>query len=71
MSGERRNQKRAGRGGLALLTANILFMMTGFVQRALLPRDRPRGLWRVLARVGGLEHLQQRHRLELDRGVSR
>lgn len=56
MSGEDES-KRAGRGGLALLAANILFMMTGFVQQALLPRAIGLGDYGAFSRVSAVSNI--------------
>ncbi|MBX3206949.1 MAG: oligosaccharide flippase family protein [Labilithrix sp.] len=44
-------QKRAGRGGLAVLAAKVFFILTGLVQQALLPRAIGRADYGALARV--------------------
>jgi stage V sporulation protein B len=44
-------QKRAGRGGLAVLVAKVYFIVTGLVQQALLPRAIGRADYGALARV--------------------
>jgi stage V sporulation protein B len=44
-------QKRAGRGGLAVLVAKVFFILTGLVQQALLPRAIGRADYGALARV--------------------
>lgn len=56
MSGEDES-KRAGRGGLALLAANILFMMTGFVQQALLPRAIGLADYGAFSRVSAVSNI--------------
>lgn len=47
-------QKRAGRGGLALLAANVFFLLLGFVQQALLPRAIGRADYGALSRVSAV-----------------
>lgn len=49
--------KRAGRGGLALLAANLLFLMTGFVQQALLPRAIGRADYGAFSRVAAVSNI--------------
>jgi stage V sporulation protein B len=44
-------QKQAGRGGLAVLVAKVFFILTGFVQQALLPRAIGRADYGALGRV--------------------
>jgi len=44
-------QKRAGRGGLAVLVAKVFFILTGLLQQALLPRAIGRADYGALARV--------------------
>ena len=44
-------QKRAGRGGLAMLVANIYFLLTGLAQQALLPLAIGVADWGASARV--------------------
>ncbi|MBX3234038.1 MAG: lipopolysaccharide biosynthesis protein [Labilithrix sp.] len=44
-------QKRAGRGGLAMLAANVYFLVTGFVQQPLLQRAIGLADYGALARV--------------------
>ncbi|MBX3259108.1 MAG: oligosaccharide flippase family protein [Labilithrix sp.] len=50
-SGAEDEQKRAGRGGLAVLAAKVFFILTGLVQQALLPRAIGRADYGALARV--------------------
>lgn len=50
-------QKRAGRGGLAMLAANVYFILLGFVQQALLPRYIGRADYGALARVSAVSNV--------------
>jgi len=50
-------QKRAGRGGLAMLAANVYFILLGFVQQALLPRAIGRADYGALARVSAVSNV--------------
>jgi stage V sporulation protein B len=49
--------KRAGRGGVALLAANLLFLLTGFVQQALLPRAIGRADYGAFSRVSAVSNI--------------
>ena len=50
-------QKRAGRGGLAVLVAKVFFILTGLVQQALLPRAIGRADYGALARVSAVTNV--------------
>ena len=50
-AGADEEQKRAGRGGLAVLAAKVFFIVTGLVQQALLPRAIGLADYGALARV--------------------
>ena len=50
-------QKQAGRGGLFVLVAKVFFILTGFVQQALLPRAIGRADYGALARVSAVTRL--------------
>ena len=50
-TGADEEQKRAGRGGLAVLAAKVFFIVTGLVQQALLPRAIGLADYGALARV--------------------
>ena len=50
-------QKQAGRGGLFVLVAKVFFILTGFVQQALLPRAIGRADYGALARVSAVTNL--------------
>lgn len=50
-------QKRAGRGGLAMLVANVYFILTGLVQQALLPLAIGRADYGALARVAAVSNV--------------
>jgi stage V sporulation protein B len=50
-------QKRAGRGGLAVLVAKVFFILTGLLQQALLPRVIGRADYGALARVAAVSNV--------------